>query len=162
MANLIDSTNHSWKPRLVRSLYPYPTDTEVLNLPISRTSTGSDKLIWKYSSSRDYQVKKDYNLISKEDIPPNLNLWQLIWKVQVPFKVGNFVWRLCHDSLPTFLTSKNRGIPVSSSCPFYDEEDESSSHLLLFCPFARATWHGTSLDVHTFDLRNILVQRWIR
>ena len=114
MADLIDSTTHTWKPGLVRSLYPYPTCSEILSLPISKTGTGLDQLVWKYSHSGDYQVKSAYNLISKENVIHTLNPWHMIWKVQVPVKIGNFVWRLCHDSLPTFLTLKIRGIPVAS------------------------------------------------
>lgn len=72
----------------------------------------------------------------------------MIWKVKVPLKICNFIWRLLHDSLPTFLTLKNRGIYVQSSCPLCLEEDESPSHLFLFFPFSRAIWHGSSLDKH--------------
>ena len=89
-------------------------------------------------------------------------LWHLIWKVQVPSKICNLVWRLLHDSLPTFHTLRSRGIPMSSLCPLCDEEEETTSHLFLFCPFARATWHGTSLAVHTSDFRNNSIQQWIR
>ncbi|XP_030963645.1 uncharacterized protein LOC115984778 [Quercus lobata] len=64
-------------------------------------------------------------------------------------------------SLPTFLTLRNRGIPVLGACPFCDEEEESTSHLLLFCPFTRANWHGTSLAVHTSDFMNCSIQQWL-
>lgn len=63
--------------------------------------------------------------------------------------------------LTIYLTLKNRGISLDSSCPLCDGEDESSSHLFLFCPFARATWHGTSLAVHTSDLNSYSIQQWI-
>ena len=66
-----------------------------------------------------------------------------------------------HDNLPTFHTLRNRGIPVSSTCPLCDEVEETTSHLFLFCSFTRAVWHGTSLAVHTSDFRNCSVQIWI-
>lgn len=106
VADLIDSTTHTWKPGLVRLLYPYPTSSEILRLPISKTGSGLDQLAWKYSSSGEYQVKHAYNLISKDNVLHSLNQWHLIWKVQVLVRIANFVWRLCHDSLPTFLIWK--------------------------------------------------------
>ena len=126
------------------------------------TGIDSDRLVWKHSSSGDYQVKKAYNLISRELGSTIPTLWHLIWKVQVPSKICNLVWRLLHDSLPTFHTLRSRGIPMSSLCPLCDEEEETTSHLFLFCPFARATWHGTSLAVHSSDFRNNSIQQWIR
>ena len=71
------------------------------------------------------------------------------------------MWNLLHDSLPTFLTLKNRGIAISSHCPLCDVEDESSSHLFLYYPFTRACWHGSHLAIHTFNLNNIPVQQSI-
>ena len=69
--------------------------------------------------------------------------------------------KLLYDSLPTYLTLNKRGIPVASTCPLCNVEDESISHLFLFCPFARATWHGSPLAVHTSDLHNTSIQQWI-
>ena len=91
MADLNDHTNHSWNPGYVKSLYPHPSSKEILNLPISKTGTRFDQLVWKHSSSGVYQVKKAYNLLSKETALPGSNLWQLIWKVKVPLKICNFM-----------------------------------------------------------------------
>ena len=70
------------------------------------------------------------------------------------------MWRLCHDSLPTFLTLKTRGIHVDSSSPCVLRM-RNLPHLMIFCTFAKAVWHDTPLAVHTSDLRNISVQQWL-
>lgn len=80
---------------------------------------------------------------------------------ECPHKVGLFVWKLMHDSLPTYLTLRNRGIPTTSSCPLCKVEDESTPHLFLYCTFARACWPGSALAIRTSDLRNSSVQLWI-
>ena len=67
-----------------------------------------------------------------------------------------------HDSIPTFLNLCNKGINVHSTCPLCNSEDESSTHLFLYCPFARAIWHGSSLVIHTSELNNVSVQGWVR
>ena len=65
------------------------------------------------------------------------------------------------DSLPTFLALKNIGICHHSTCPFCNEEEESTSHLFLHCTFTKACWHGSTLAIHTLDFDNISVQAWL-
>ena len=65
-------------------------------------------------------------------------VWNLIWKIKIPLKIGIIVWKDMHDSIPTFLNLCNRGINVHSTCPLCNSEDESTTHLFLYCPFALA------------------------
>lgn len=88
-------------------------------------------------------------------------VWTLIWKVKLPVKIITFVWKVLHDSIPVIPTLKNIGIPTPSTCPFCKIDDESISHLFLYCPFARVVWHGSSLAVHTSELNNVSIQHWI-
>ncbi|KAL0014559.1 hypothetical protein SO802_001628 [Lithocarpus litseifolius] len=67
-----------------------------------------------------------------------------------------------HDSLPTRQILRNRGIIDFGLCPLCNCEEESTSHLFLLCPFARACWHGLPLAVHTSDLIGISMQQWLR
>lgn len=71
------------------------------------------------------------------------------------------MWKVIHDSIPTCLKLCNRGINIHSTCPLCQSEDESTTHLFLYCPFARTVWHGSSLGIHTNELNNVTVQRWI-
>ena len=72
------------------------------------------------------------------------------------------MWRLLHDSLSTFLTLKDRGVNVQSSCPLCNEGDESSTHLFLHCTFSRAIQHGFHLAIHTSDFRHMTIVQWVR
>ena len=40
-------------------------------------------------------------------------------------------------------------------------EEESSTHLFLLCPFARACWHGSTLAKHASDFSSISIQQWL-
>ena len=115
----------------------------------------------------DYQVKKAYEFLVMDHLTlakqaqTQEGVWNLIWRVKVPLKINNFTWKLMHDSLPTLLSLKNRGISTSSTCPLCNEEDESTTHLFLLCPFTRACWHGSTLAIHSLDFINIFVQHWL-
>lgn len=125
VANLIDHSRGVRKSDLVRKVYPHPQSSEILKIPISKTGGVSDKLLWKHSSSGEYKVKNAYSLLLKDYIqnsPIHLGpsqvpaeVWNLIWKVKVPHKISLFVWKLMHDSLPTLLTLRNRGIHTIST-----------------------------------------------
>ena len=40
--------------------------------------------------------------------------------------------------------------------------EESSTHLFLLCPFARAIWHGSTLSIHTFEFSNLSIHQWLK
>ena len=139
-----------------------------MSIPISKNGVVSYKLLWKHSNFGEYKVGNAYKILLKDDVlkspiqlrPPQIptKVWKLIWKVKVPHKVNFFVWKLMQDSIPTFLTLKNRGISTTSTCPFCNEEDESRLYLFLHCTFARACWHGFALAIHTSDFCNTGLQ----
>ena len=149
---------------LVLALYPYPQWFEILKIPLSKTGSISDKLLWKYSSTGDFKVKIAYELLVEDSYTSSQNqfkpahiqngVWKQICKIKVPMRICSFVWRLMYDSLPTLLTLKNRDTSTQSNCPLCDTKEESISHLFLHFPFARACWHGSTLAVYTSDLLN--------
>ena len=66
------------------------------------------------------------------------------------------------EGLPTRQLLRNRKIIEIGLCPFCNCEEESTTHLFLLYPFARACWHGSPLTVHTSDLIGISMQQWLR
>lgn len=70
--------------------------------------------MWKFSDSRDYKVHKAYEVLledANQAAPATIRphsipnaVWKLIWKVKIPLKACNLVWKLLHNSPPTFLT----------------------------------------------------------
>ena len=85
-------------------------------------------LMWKFSNLGEYKVHRAYEILL-EDENPSVNatlrpqnvpmvVWNIIWRVRLPLKICNFIWKVIHDSLPTFQTLKGRGIPIAALCPF--------------------------------------------
>lgn len=85
----------------------------------------------------------------------------LIWKAKLPLKILTFIWKFLHDSLPVFVNLNKRGIPASNRCPMRDEEEETTSHLFLNCPFAGAVWHGSILEIRTSELNLNTAIQWL-
>ena len=56
VAGLIAPNPKSWNCNLIRKLYPHPICTEIMKIPIPKTGDNPDKLVWKFSKSRDYSV----------------------------------------------------------------------------------------------------------
>lgn len=115
VGHLIDQNSTSRRADLVRVVYPFPLSTEILQIPLSKTGSVQDKLLWKFSSDGDYKVKDAYEMLMTDSSPPRIayqqeGVWNLIWGVKVPLKINTFIWKLTQDRLPTLLNLSNRGI----------------------------------------------------
>ena len=56
VGDLIDQNTTSWKDNLVKVVYPFPLSTGILQIPLSKTGSVQDKLLWKFSGDGDYKV----------------------------------------------------------------------------------------------------------
>ena len=66
VADLIDKTSCTWKLDLLKALYPFPLCKDTLGIPLSKTGVVADQLMWKYSNSGDYNVKKAYQVLLQD------------------------------------------------------------------------------------------------
>ena len=120
--------------------FPFPLASTILQIPISKTNSVQDTLLWKYSKNGKYQVKKAYDFLARDHLvhprhdQPQMGSWSRIWKVKVPLKVNNFIWKLMHDRLPTLLNLNIRGISTSNIYPLCNEGNcNSPLFTLSFC-----------------------------
>ena len=140
-------------------------------MPLPRTDGNQDRLLWKHSESGEYKVKKAYQIIQQSTCSSVISserpfgiphhCWKIIWKVKLPMKILNFIWKLLHESLPVLTVLNNRGIVTPTCCLMCDQDDETINHLFLQCSFSRAVWHGSNLELRTSSLTDISVKQWI-
>ena len=105
---------------MIRNIYSHQPANKILQIsilqiPISKTGSVQDQVMWKHANDGVYQVKLAYDLLMEcegtyQNAQDQRGAWNLIWKVQVPFKINIFAWKLLKDSLPTMLALKNRSI----------------------------------------------------
>ena len=67
-------------------------------------------------------------------------LWNKIWRLRVPPKVQNFLWRACSDVLPTRANIARRRLPIDPSFAICGQAEESVCHALWECPLATNVW----------------------
>ncbi|KAL4379926.1 hypothetical protein GQ457_02G020200 [Hibiscus cannabinus] len=80
---------------------------------------------------------------SSSDLSNDKAFWASIWSLNAPPKIKSFVWKACHNIIPSNgnLSIRFHGnFRGGSSCPRCGENCESVEHLLFFCPFAKTVW----------------------
>ncbi|XP_072084658.1 uncharacterized protein [Arachis hypogaea] len=74
-------------------------------------------------------------------------IWEAIWRLPVPQKVRMFLWKAVHRILPVNTNLHQRRITTTLTCSICQEEDETIEHALLLCPWTRAVWFGSNIQI---------------
>ena len=105
VTDLINSTNATWKTNIINQIYDQDINHQILAIPLPKISPYStlDKIIWLYSTTGEYQVKKAYEILDSTTSLPNggqKSIWKQLWKTPVPHKILTFTWKLLQKALP--------------------------------------------------------------
>ncbi|KAL9450649.1 hypothetical protein AB3S75_012387 [Citrus x aurantiifolia] len=111
----------------------------ILNIPLSQRNE-EDIWYWLADISGVYSVKSAYRLLLGEVTDDARNMWKQIWKLEVPTKVRNFVWRAANNVLPTVVNLRSKHVILNDLCMVCNSDKETVLHLLVDCPFARTYW----------------------
>uniref|UniRef100_A0A2N9GD20 RNase H type-1 domain-containing protein n=1 Tax=Fagus sylvatica TaxID=28930 RepID=A0A2N9GD20_FAGSY len=152
----------NWLPdeghrRVLSPLIDLPKDARVAELIHGSPPTWN---IHKFGS-RDgkYTVRSGHKLLLRDvqgsqpessrqwDPDP---LWKRIWGARVPAKVKSFLWRACHDALPTNSGIFKRKVIPTPHCSLCRNQCEDSTHALWACPVVSQAW---TVAPEFFDLR---------
>lgn len=80
--------------------------------------------------------------------PDNGNdVWKACWSLQVTNTVKMFLWRACHNLLPTKANLVRRKVVENALCPICHREEETVVHLLWECASASDIWSGSSITL---------------
>ncbi|KAL2934311.1 Isopentenyl-diphosphate Delta-isomerase [Bienertia sinuspersici] len=72
-----------------------------------------------------------------------------------------FYWKLAHNILPTKENLMKRKITQNSSCVLCGE-NESASHLFLYCEVSKRVWSCSSLGINISDTPRLEVSTWFK
>ncbi|KAL3499980.1 hypothetical protein ACH5RR_039073 [Cinchona calisaya] len=72
-------------------------------------------------------------------------LWDWLWKLGILEKVKVFLWKVCHNVIPTARALAGRGVSISTLCQKCNVEVEDLNHVLFDGPIAKRVWELTGL-----------------
>ena len=131
-----------------------PVEADLIQkIPLSPV-TVEDKLIWPHVSSGVYSVKSGYRFLVKEKGGSRASLqtqtdspsvWRQIWRLSVPNKVKNFLWRECKEALPVKINLVRRKVLSEDICCRCNLKAKDGLHALWDCAKLSAIWEADSL-----------------
>ena len=152
VSHLIDSEMRVWKAGLVNELFLPHEATAILGIPLSHRSL-TDCLVWGVTKNGVYSVRSGYQFLLNESCredpgssdPTQMSqLWKFVWSLNVPPKIRHFLWRACHNSLPTKSNLHHRHILDDPSCTNCSNQSESTIHALWQCKMVQPVWQSIS------------------
>ena len=109
MAEFINPQTKQWDRGKVNAWFQPPSRDEVLRIRLGSLE-GRDTLIWNENKAQTFSVQTAYHVALRMNrtrigehsrVQEGKPVWNRLWKLSVPPKVRNFVWRASSDILPT-------------------------------------------------------------
>lgn len=137
-----------WNRPLLQATFMQSTQEDILRIPLSNTHA-RDRLYWKENKAKQFMVRTAYRVALRlqgesgaehSSVRDEKRFWCRIWKLKIPPKVRNFVWRACTDILPTRANLYRRKVPIDPLYLISGQTDKTVGHALWECPLARNVW----------------------
>ncbi|CAN1181385.1 Putative ribonuclease H protein At1g65750, partial [Linum perenne] len=113
------------------------------------SSSLDDVWRWKFTKDGNFTVKSAYHaarstLSPTADLPAHLRTygddnWKWLWSLSLTPTICFFLWRCLHEALATTKNLWARHCSPTTLCPICHNQEESISHCLFHCPYARST-----------------------
>ena len=145
VSSLIEADQREWKTKVIQELFLPSEASVILGIPLSLRNT-EDRVIWAYTPSGVYSTSSAYKLLSGRDSPgssnrkPQKRFWKALWELRVPHKIKHFLWRACHNALPTKCNMFRRNIINSKVSELCNEGHEDVLHTLWKCRVVEGFW----------------------
>lgn len=139
VCNLMVPDQRRWDYDAVTDLFN-PRDRDlILQIPLS-TRRDLDLWYWLADPRGVFSVRSCYKLMTYDDNNCSSSVWRRLWRLDVPGKVKNLLWRAANNVLPTTDNLRNRKIQVLPFCSVCNAYNESVIHILVDCGFAKSCW----------------------
>ena len=160
MSALIEPDTHWWNANLIKEIFNDEESKAIQSLPLSLTNQ-PDVQIWRGTAKGDFSISNAYHMANDREANDKVEssshrgeskLWAGIWAMNIPNARKNFIWRSCHNLLPTKENLVHRKVIREVECPIYNQGAETHFHILWECPSAMDVW-GASKKIFQKSLR---------
>ncbi|KAK8540969.1 hypothetical protein V6N13_061017 [Hibiscus sabdariffa] len=128
--SLIGEDQRSWDESKLERLFSTDEVNAILSIPIGGQSV-KDSIIWQAARDVQYLVKSGYCFLQERRVlcsDPFVNdaatdnkfVWRSTWGLKAPNKIKSFMWKMCHNIVPTrgILARRFHGaFRASDECP---------------------------------------------
>uniref|UniRef100_A0A803QD75 Reverse transcriptase domain-containing protein n=1 Tax=Cannabis sativa TaxID=3483 RepID=A0A803QD75_CANSA len=168
VADLITPTKE-WNHALIQSIFPTDIQQAIVVIPLHSIPT-QDAHFWSLTPHGSYTVNSGYHLAHSQlhhneptpsESKSSTTWWKHLWTLPLPPKVKHFLWRVCHDILPTSHNLFNRKTICSPHCSRCHYHNETLEHALFRCPTAQKIWNCRNNWLHaglTFPPKQVLCE----
>ena len=123
--------NKEWDTTKLKAVLQDEAVEFINNIQIPQNNI-PDRLYWAPNKSGWFSTKTAFELITNQTNPPTDLSW--VWKLDTYPKVKNFLWKICHDGLPTKARLSEKHVSVPLACDACNNPFEDLNHFLFKCP----------------------------
>ncbi|CAN1183512.1 Putative ribonuclease H protein At1g65750 [Linum perenne] len=120
----------------------------VIGMSPPQANKGDDQWVWGKERDGKFSIKSAYSLICDLPADHDPHPWEIILKWRGLNRIRCFLWIAANNRILTNAQRQRRNMTQDASCSIYNNTDESVTHVLRDCNFARDVW--TRLTV--FDI----------
>ena len=143
VSQLLDHSRIRWDFSKLRALFDDAKVASICQIPLP-INVRSDKWIWTKSVHGELSVKSAYWLGRSSNPPPNQDLLRgQIWKTRIHERLKMVLWRVAANCLPTKDKRLRYDANADTICHLCNSGQESTIHLFIDCPLARALWFSS-------------------
>ena len=117
----------------------------ILRVPIP-ISKSPDTWFWLLEDKGQFSIQSCYQWLQGEYSSVSSRLWKCLWSLKMPGKVINFLWRVCRGCLSMMVALQMKRVNVGPQCPCCHTSQETDTHVLFMCDFARTVWFSSGLQ----------------
>ncbi|KAH9666707.1 reverse transcriptase domain-containing protein [Citrus sinensis] len=139
VSSLMIPDHRRWDYDLVKDVFNRRDRDCILQIPLS-SRRDCDTWYWFPDAKGVYTVQSCYKWMDIISEPPDSGVWNKIWKLAVPAKIKNFLWRAVANVVPTADNLLSRRVEVHPYCSICNASLETIYHVLVDCPFAKQCW----------------------
>ncbi|XP_050207747.1 uncharacterized protein LOC126657148 [Mercurialis annua] len=126
VCDLFEVRGLCWDTDLVREVFDREDAERILDIPTSSRNV-EDGWLWKYDAKGNFTVCICYIAAFGEENGHPSKLWGMIWQLNIPLDIQNFLWRGCKGFLQTLEALATRKVFVLNQYVVFPKlEDEGS------------------------------------